>query len=172
MTYYDRVNVYSRHNEVPPCIQCTMTSLSMVPDSQSMVQTNIIKEYPLLYVYSVGIVHHATRFLWKSMAGVFNTFGMKYRIDCTTASLSSIGSSRHVGSPCDLYGKYFACLSKKTFYKCLQINEKTFKMLNRVSAGQLKTNLVRIDMEPGVWWMLVTYMQKSSALESPTHPVY
>jgi hypothetical protein len=172
MTYHTRVNLYCRHNEVPPCIQGTMTSLSMVPDSQSMVQTNIIKEYPLLSVYSVGTVHHATRFLWKSMAGVFNTFGMRYRFDCTTSSLSSIDSSRHVGSPCDLYGKDFACLSKKTFDKCLQINEKTFNMINRVSAGQLKTNLVRIDMEPGMWWMLVTHMRKSSALASPTHPVY
>jgi hypothetical protein len=29
MTYYARVNLYSRHNEVPPCIQGTMTRLSM-----------------------------------------------------------------------------------------------------------------------------------------------
>jgi hypothetical protein len=108
ITHYARVNLYSRHNEVPSCIQGTMTSLLMVPDYQSMVQTNIIKEYPLLSVYSVGTVHHATRFQWKSMAGVFNTFGMRYIIDCTTASLSSIVSSRHVGSPCDLYGKDFA----------------------------------------------------------------
>jgi hypothetical protein len=71
MTYYARVNLYSRRNEAPPCIQGTMNSLSMVPDSQSMVQTNIIKEYPLLYVCSVGTVHHATHFSWKSMAGVF-----------------------------------------------------------------------------------------------------
>jgi hypothetical protein len=54
----------------------------------------------------------------------------------------------------------------------LQINEKTFKMRNSVSTGQLKTNLVCIDMEPGMWWMLVTYMRKSSALAPPTHPVY
>jgi hypothetical protein len=109
------------------------------------------------------------------MAGVFNTFGMRYRIDCTTASLSLINSSRHVGSPCHFYGKDFAYLSKKTFDKyCLQINEKTFKMLNRVSAGQkkLKTNVVRIDMKPGMWWMLVTHMRKSSALVSPMHLVY
>jgi hypothetical protein len=45
-------------------------------------------------------------------------------------------------------------------------------MLNRVSAGQLKTKLVRIDMEPGMWWMLVTHMRKSSSLASPTHPAY
>jgi hypothetical protein len=160
MTYYSRVNLYSSQNEVPPCIQGTMTSLSMVPASQSMVQTNIIKDYPLLYVYSVGTVHHATSFSWKSMAGVFNTFGMRYRIDCDTASLSSIDIPCHVGIPCDLYGKDSTCLSKKAFDKYLQINEKTFKMLNRVSAGQLKTNLVRIDMEPGMWWMLVTHMRK------------
>jgi hypothetical protein len=172
MTHYARVNLYCRHNEPPPCIQGTMTCLSMVPYSQSTVQTHIIKEYPLLYVYSVGNVHHATRISWKSMAGVFNTFGMRYRFDCTTASLSSIDSSRHVGSPCDLYGKDFVCLSKKTFEKCLQINEKTFKMLNCISAGQLKTNLVPIDMEPGMWWMLFTHMQKPSALASPTHLVY
>jgi hypothetical protein len=46
MTYYARVNLYSKHEDVPPCIQGTMTSISMVPDSQSMVQTNIMKEYP------------------------------------------------------------------------------------------------------------------------------
>jgi hypothetical protein len=78
MTYYTRVNLYCRHNEVPPRIQGTVTSLSMVPDSHSMVQTNIIKEYPLLSIYSVGNVHHGTRFSWKSMAGVFNKFGMRY----------------------------------------------------------------------------------------------
>jgi hypothetical protein len=137
-----------------------------------MVQTNSMKEYPLLYLYSVVTVHHATCFSWKSMAGVFNTFGMRYRIDCNTASLSLIDSLRHVGSPCDLYGKDFTSLSKKTFDKFLQINDKTFKMLNRVFAGQLKKNLVPIDMEPDVWWMLVTHMRKSSALASPTHPVY
>jgi hypothetical protein len=137
-----------------------------------MVQTNIMKQYPLLSVYSIGTVHHAIRFSWKSMAGVFNTFGTMYHIDCTTASLSLIDSLHHVGSPCDLYGKDFACLLKKTFDKCLQINEKTFKMLNRVSAGQLKTNLVPIDMEPGMWWMLVTHIRKSPALVSLTHPVY
>jgi hypothetical protein len=158
MMYYARVNPYYGHNEVPLCIQGNMTSLSMVPDSQSMVQTNSIKEYPLLSVYSIGTVHHATRFSWKSMAGVLNTFGMRYRIDCTTSPLSSIDCSRHVGNPRVLYGKDFACLSKKTFDKYLQINEKTFRILNRVSAGQLKTNLVRIDTEPGMWWMLVTHM--------------
>jgi hypothetical protein len=84
MPYYARVNLYSRHNEVPPRTQGTMTSLSMVPDSQSMVQTKIIKEYPLLSVHSVGTVYHATRFFRKSMAGVFNTLGTRYRIDCTT----------------------------------------------------------------------------------------
>jgi hypothetical protein len=78
------------------------------------------------------------------MAGVFNTFSIRHRIDCTTTSSSLIDSSRHVGSPCDLYGKYFACLSKKTFDKCLQINDKTFKMLNRVSSGQLRRKVVRI----------------------------
>jgi hypothetical protein len=64
------------------------------------------------------------------------------------------------------------CLSKKAFDKCLQINENTFKMLNRVSAGKLKTILVRIDMESGMWWMLATHMRKSLALVSPTYPVY
>jgi hypothetical protein len=95
-----------------------------------MVQTNIVKEYTLLSVYSVSNVHHATSFSLKSMEGIFNTFGTRYRIDCTIASLSLIDSSRHIGSPCDLYGKDVACLSKKTFDKSLQINEKTFKMLN------------------------------------------
>jgi hypothetical protein len=50
MTYYARVNLYCRHNEVPPCIQGTTTIPSMVPDSQSLVQTNIKKEHPLLSV--------------------------------------------------------------------------------------------------------------------------
>jgi hypothetical protein len=137
-----------------------------------MAQNNIMKEYALLSVYSVGTVHHATRLSCNSVAGVFNTFGMRYLIDCTTASLSLIEISCRVGSPCDLYGKDFACLYKKIFGKCLQINEKTFKMLNRVSAGQLKKKMVRIDMEPGMWWMLVTHTRNSSALASPTHPVY
>jgi hypothetical protein len=103
-----------------------------------VVQTNIMKEYPLISVYSVGTVHYAIRFSWKSMTGVFNTFGKMYRIDCTTASLSLKDSSRHVGSPCNLYGKDFACLSKKTFYNCLQINEKTFKY---------KRCLVSVDLD-------------------------
>jgi hypothetical protein len=37
MTYYVRVNLYSSQHEVPPWIQGTMTSLSMVADYQSMV---------------------------------------------------------------------------------------------------------------------------------------
>jgi hypothetical protein len=85
MTYYARVNIYSKHEEVPPCIAGIMISMLMVPDSQSMVQTKIIKDYPLLYVYSVGTVNHATHFSWKSMADVFNTFGTRYCIDCTTS---------------------------------------------------------------------------------------
>jgi hypothetical protein len=47
-----------------------------------------------------------------------------------------------------------------------------FKMLNHVSAGQLKTNLVHIDMDPSMWWMLVPHMRKKSKLATPTHPVY
>jgi hypothetical protein len=97
---------------------------------------------------------------------------MRYRIDCTTSLLSLMGSSCHVGSPCNLYGKDIECLSKKTFDKCLQIDEKTFKMLTHISAGQLKTNVVHVDTEPCMCWMLVQHMQISSALASPTHPVY
>jgi hypothetical protein len=46
MMYYATMNLYSRHEEVPPCIQGTMTSLSIVPESQSMVQTDIMKSTP------------------------------------------------------------------------------------------------------------------------------
>jgi hypothetical protein len=52
-------------------------------------------------------------------------------------------------------------LSKKTFEKCTQIQEKTFKKLNRVSSGQLKKKMVKFYMEPGMWWMMLIHMKKS-----------
>jgi hypothetical protein len=171
LTHYANVNLYSKHEEAPTGVT-GLTSLSMVPDCQSMFQTNILKEFPLVLLYSVGSAHHSSVFTWTPMVGMFNTFEVRYRLDFCSKTLSHVDSSCHVGSPCDLYGNHFSCLSKKTFEKCTQIQERTFKMLNRVSAGQLNTNLVRIDMEPGMWWMLVLHIRKASKLATPSHPVY
>jgi hypothetical protein len=171
MTYYATVNLYANHDKFPPD-GIRVMGISMVPDAHSMVQTSLVKEYPVLTLYSVGNVHNSTQFTWRAMAGSFNTFGSRYRIDCATKKVSEVDSSRHIGSPCDLYGRYLACLSKKKFDKCHQIQEKTFKMMNHVSAGQLKTNLIHIDMEPGMWWMLVLHTRKASTLATPTHPVF
>jgi hypothetical protein len=143
MTYYVTVNIYAEHNEFPSD-GISVMSISMVPESQSVIQTNLVKEYPIQTLYSVGTVHHFTQFTWRAMAGRFNTFGSEYRIHFDTKKVSEIDSSRHIGSQCDLYGRYVACLSKKAFDKCQQIQNKMSKMINRVSAGQLKTNLVRI----------------------------
>jgi hypothetical protein len=73
MTYYVTVNPYAKHDELPYGF-ISVTSLSMVPDSQSMIKTKLVKEYPVLPVYSVCNVHHSTRFSWKAMAGWCNTF--------------------------------------------------------------------------------------------------
>jgi hypothetical protein len=146
--------------------------MSMVPDYQSMFQTKILKKFPLLLLYSAGPAHRASVFTWTTMVGMFNTFGVRYMLNISMKILSHIDSSCHVDSPCDLYGHHFSGLSKKIFDKCTHIQERTFQILNRVSAGQLKTNLVRIDMEPGMWWMLVLHMRKASKLAIPSHPVY
>jgi hypothetical protein len=143
----------------------------MVPDSQSMFQTNLLKECPLILLYSVGSAHHASIFAWTRMSGMFNTFGVQYHLNFCIKALSHIYSFCHVDSPCDLYGQHFSYLSKKTFEKCTQIQEKTFKILNRVSTGKLKIHLVIIHMEPGMWGVLVLHMQKASKLASPSHPV-
>jgi hypothetical protein len=141
MTYYVTMNLYVKH-KVLPSNGISVTSLSIVSKLQSMLQTILVKEYPVLTLYSVGTVHHSTRFSWRTMVGRFNTCGSGYIIDCANQKLSEIDRSCHIGSPCaDLHGRFFSCLSKKTFDK--------FKMQNRVYAGQFNTNVVHIDMEPG-----------------------
>jgi hypothetical protein len=36
----------------------------------------------------------------------------------------------------------------------------------------MKTNLDRMHMDPGIWWMLVSHMRKESSIATPTHPIY
>jgi hypothetical protein len=61
----------------------------MVPQSQTMLHSNILKEYPLLTVYSVAtVVIHAARFRWSSMAGMFKVFGAIHRLDFSNKEVS------------------------------------------------------------------------------------
>jgi hypothetical protein len=87
MAYYVTVNLYAKHEEFPSDVVRVM-SLSMVPESQSMIQTNTVKEYHVLTLCSVGNVHHSTRFSWRKMPGQLNTFGPRCRIECATKALS------------------------------------------------------------------------------------
>jgi hypothetical protein len=107
ITFYATVNLYAMHEEAPTGVT-GLTSLSMRPDYQSMFQTNILKEYPLLLLYSVGSAHHASVFTRRTMSVMFNTFGVRYHLDCSSKTLSHIDNSCHVGSPCDLYGHHFS----------------------------------------------------------------
>jgi hypothetical protein len=76
MPYYVTVNLYVKHEEFP-FDGISMTSLRMVPKSQSIIQTNLVKEYPVLTLHSVGIVHHYTPFTWRVIVGRFNPFGSR-----------------------------------------------------------------------------------------------
>jgi hypothetical protein len=62
-------------------------------------------------------------------------------------------------------------ISKKTVEKCRQMHGRILKMLNQVSVGQLKTNLDRIYMEPGIWWVFALHMHRPSLLNNPSHPM-
>jgi hypothetical protein len=107
------------------------------------------------------------------MAGMFNVFGVRKRLDFSNKEVSQIYSDKYVGSSSYLYGSSSPCLPKKTVEKCRQIHERMLKMLNRVSAGQLKTktNIDRIDMGPGIWGVLSLYMHRKSFLNTPSHTV-
>jgi hypothetical protein len=97
LTHYATVNLYSKHEDTPAGVT-GLTSLAMVPDCQSMFQTNILKEFPLLLLYSDGSAHHAYVFIWTTMVGMFSTFGVWYRLDCSSKTLSHIDSSCYVDS--------------------------------------------------------------------------
>jgi hypothetical protein len=146
--------------------------LCMVPEPQNMLQSNILNEYPLLTIYSVATVVHAAQFCWRSMVGMFNVFGARQRLDFSNKEVSQIDSDNHVGSSSDLYGSSFPCLPKNTVEKCQHVHARMLNMPNCMSTGQLKTNLDRIDMEPGMWWMFTLHMRSTSFLNTPRHPVY
>jgi hypothetical protein len=52
----------TKHEDTPAGVT-GLKSLSVVPDSQSMCHTDILKEYPLLLLYSVGSAHQASVFM-------------------------------------------------------------------------------------------------------------
>jgi hypothetical protein len=62
-------------------------------------------------------------------------------------------------------------LSCQVKSNCREIHHRTLKMLSRRGQQQMKTNLDRMHMDHGMWWMLVSHMRKESSLATPTHPI-
>jgi hypothetical protein len=109
-----RVNLWMKLADVPPGVK--VHELASVPASMNMVQSNVVKEFPFLDVYSVGKVHHVFNFELATMAGYFNSYGAQFRLNCLTKAVDEIDASKHVSSSTDLYGKSFPCLATSMFY--------------------------------------------------------
>jgi hypothetical protein len=59
--------------DFPPGVK--VNELASVPASMNMVQSKVVKEFPLLNVYSVGKVQHVFKFELATMTGYFNSYG-------------------------------------------------------------------------------------------------
>jgi hypothetical protein len=160
-----RVNLWMKLADIPPGVK--FNELARIPASINMAQSNVVKEFPLLDVYSVGKVNHVFKFELATMAGYFNSYGARFRLNCLTKTVDEINAAKHVSIPADLYGRSFPCLATSTFEKCREIHDRTLKMLSRKSQGQMKTHLDRIHMNPKMWWMLVYHLR----LSTPSHAV-
>jgi hypothetical protein len=65
-----RVNLWIKLADVPSAVK--VNELGSIPMSFNMVQSNVVKEFPLLDVYSVGKVHNVLKFELATMPGYFN----------------------------------------------------------------------------------------------------
>jgi hypothetical protein len=112
-----RVNLWMKLEDVAPGVY--FNELESIPMSMNMVQSTVIKEFPLLTSYIVGKeVHHISKFDLASMDGYLNSLCTRFRFDCFNKAASEIDGKKHISSPADLYGKSFPCLSMGTLEKC------------------------------------------------------
>jgi hypothetical protein len=146
--------------DVPPGVKVNELARIHVPIN--MVQSNVVKEFPLLDMYRAGKVNHVLKFELATMTGYLNSFGARFCLNCLTKTVDEIDAFKHISSPVDLYGKSFPCLATSMSEKCYEIHDRTRKTLSHKSQGQIKINLDRLYMDPVMWWMLVYHLRKPS----------
>jgi hypothetical protein len=88
-------------DDVPPGVK--VNKLASIPASINMVQSNVVKEFPLLEVYIVGKVDHVLKFKLATMTGYFNSFGAKFHLNCLTKTVGEIDASTRISSTADLH---------------------------------------------------------------------
>jgi hypothetical protein len=87
--------------DVAPCMY--VNKLACVLASTNMVQSNVVNEFTLLASHNIGKVHHVSKFDLASVAGYFNSFGARFRVDHFNKAVSYIDAKKHIISPDDMY---------------------------------------------------------------------
>jgi hypothetical protein len=79
-----------------------VNELESVPASMNMMQSNIVKKFTSLDVYSSGKVHHVFKLELATMAGYFNSYGAQFRLNFLTKTVDEIDAANHASSPCTI----------------------------------------------------------------------